>query len=271
MSSQIWVTNESTSLSRAIGEYFGEDVITYDSSLDFFRTYSSMITKQKEISSFDPTLIKLINRYETDVIIHSSPMSVEQIIDNPSDAIRILLEGAWRIGEIVKKSNIQLIHVNLPVYTNVGEKNTLLYFLNSTIKNIYDILDIQYIVLNPPILYSEGMDNLLYSLIWTDENRRIYIDAENDKPFIHVDDFVKILSRVLSGFDFLKRDWFDVPPSEILPFEEVLDMCEIYHGIYDDKDLYLFEDLQDIKTSPIMKVDYSHNIRDTIKRIKEIR
>lgn len=265
---QIWVTNETSDLSRSISDYF-QDVVNYDSSLDFFRTYSSLITSKREISSFDPTLAKLINQSETDLIVHSPPMTIEQAIKNPQEAIRILLEGAWRIAEIVKNSNLKLVHINFPVYSEIKQKETLLYFLNRSIKDIYDVVGINYVVLNPPILYSHKPNNMIYSLVCGNDEKKFFIDSEQEKPFMHMDDFVKIIDNVISNFETLKDGWWDVPPSEVISFEEVLDTCGIYHRLDESKDLYFFNTVDEIVSSPLLKINHKHKLVESMNEMRE--
>ena len=48
---QIWITNETTSLSREISSHFGEkSVVNYDPTLNFFKTSKSLITGETSFS-----------------------------------------------------------------------------------------------------------------------------------------------------------------------------------------------------------------------------
>lgn len=269
MENQIWVTNETTPLSREIYAHFGGDVVVnYDTSMDFFKTQKSFITDENEINIFDPTLIKLVNQAETDFMIHSFPMTYEQAVDEPLEAIHNNLEGAHHIGEIAYKSKVKLIHINYPIYKNVYYTDNIIYLCNETVKKIYDSIGVDYVVLNPPILYSEMPHNMLYDLVKSSHNSKFYVDPERRKPFMHARDFASVLEYVIFNFIEMKKDWFDVPPTEVFTFEEIIDQIEVDFNFYEQKDYYYFETVSNLDSSSIFNMRFNHTLQDTVKNIQ---
>lgn len=271
MENQIWVTNETTPLSREVYSHFGSDsVVTYDSELDFFRTQKSLITGENEINIFDPTLIKLINKFETDFMIHSFPMTYEQAVDRPLEAIHNNLEGAHHIGQIAHKSKVKLIHVNYPIYKNVYYKDNIIHLCNNTVKKIYDSIGVDYVVLNPPIIYSELPHNIIHDLVNYNDSAKFYIDPERRKPFIHARDFAAVLDFVMFNFIEMKKDWFDVPPTEVFTFEQILDQIEVDFNFHEEKDYYYFETVSKLDSSSIFNMKFNYTLEDTVKNIKSV-
>lgn len=270
MENQIWVTNETTPLSREIYSHFGGDiVVNYDSELDFFRTQKSLITDENEINIFDPTLIKLVNQFETDFIIHSFPMTYEQAVDEPLEAIHNNLEGAHRIAEVAKKSKVKLIHINYPLYKNINTyTDNIIYFCNESVKKIYDMVGVGYVVLNPPILYSEKPHNIIYDLVKNSNISKFYVDPERRKPFMHAKDFARVIEHTIFNFIEMNKDWFDVPPTEVFTFEDLINEIEVEFNFYEQKDYYYFETINKLDSSSIFNMRFNYTLKDTIKNIK---
>lgn len=223
--SNLWLTNETTPLSKAIFENFNNfTIVNSDSYIDFFKTFVSFITKEKEVDIFDPSLSKLISRSEVDYIIHSHIIPKQAAIDEPDVAIRNNIEGAHHIAKIAKDYNINVIHVNY--FTGYSKEiYDFASMCNNFVETILHINKVNYVVINPPLLYSKYGFDPISNLLTTNESI-LYIDPEKKKPIMHVNDFLKYITMIIKHFDKLKNNHYDIPTNQIYTFEEIINFIE---------------------------------------------
>lgn len=244
MDFQFWITNETSGIAQAISKSFGKDnVANFHSEFDFFKTFVSPITNKKEIDVLDPTLKKLIETSEIDMILHSNVLSPEQTEENKQSALTRNIGGALNIANISKELRVPVIHIEYPTCYS-DEVYNMTSFCNDSIRKMYSFMNVPHVIIRPPIIYGVDDSPISKILSKSSEEESINIDPEKKKPLMHISDFVKHLRRVVENHKNLSI--VDIPPSEILTFEEIIENIYEYRSVVN----FIFNDSMDLDPEP---------------------
>lgn len=114
---KIWITGEAGCLARNLSKWCNNHETEYQvvnnlgvEEYDYWR--SNISSPFKEINIFDPTLSKLIESSEADIIIHSASVCNDDTIAHPRAAIHTNIEGSYIVGEIAEKLGLPLIYLS---------------------------------------------------------------------------------------------------------------------------------------------------------------
>lgn len=260
MDFQFWVTNETLGISKEIVKSLGrQNVVNFQQEFDFFKTFISPVTGERDIDILDPTLKKLIEISEVDLIISTNTLTSEQAEENKQSAITRNIAGILNLATISKDLGIPIIHIEYPTSYSDDVYNMTTY-CNNSIRNMFKFMNIPHVIVKPPIIYGDFVDNPISRVLTSDEYS-VNIDPEKKKPFLHVHDFIKHLNLIIE--DVKKFDnLVSIPPSEILSFEEIIDNIYNENGSVN----FIFNDKNDLDPTPEYVLKWGLKNKYTIKK-----
>ena len=244
---KVWITGENSFLSKNFVRWSKEHDNKYEvvnsldnSYYDYFRSFKMMSNKNKEINIFDPSLYKLIDNSEAELIIHHAGIvGTDNCVKDPEVALRTNIEGTYKIIDIAKRIGIPLIFTSTSVcYKPTDKKITEDSELEP--QTIYGMTKLSgelllktwmknnYVTVVPAMLFGAyDLHSAANKLIMSGEgkiadNVDIALDPEFIKPFMYVDNYLDGLDLVIENFDKLRNQRINIAPTDSKPFDYVI-------------------------------------------------
>jgi len=240
---RIWCSGEAGFIARNLSDWcdtHNHQVVNRldESYYDYWR--SSILKPQKEINIFDPTLHKLIEDSNADVIIHTASVEYDDTLLNPNLAIHTNIEGSYNVASIAQKIGIPIIYLS-SIGKNTNVYSTTKYSGEQIIKHATN----GYVVLKPAIVYGRydthsHIAKILKSIRGGTNTFPLDIDA--DRSYLYIDDLISAIGIVLDNLYSMLGDTVEIG-SDVISFDEVFAYINEELNICPDCTLLQAEDL----------------------------
>jgi nucleoside-diphosphate-sugar epimerase len=240
---RIWVTGEAGFIARNLSDWcdtHNHQVINRldESYFDYWR--SSILKPQKEINIFDPTLFKLIQDAEVDVIVHTASIEYDDTMLNPSLAIHTNIEGSYVVSSIAKKLDVPIIYLS-SIGKNVNLFTTTKYSGEQIIRHTTS----NHVIVKPAIVYGKfdahsPIAKILKSIRGGTNTFPLDIDA--NRSYLYIDDLMSALCAILENINSMFGDAIEIG-SDVISFDNLFEYINEELNICPDCTFLQAEDL----------------------------